>query len=248
MTSTRRRVADRPGVRSTRGRPVRGGATAPPTWRRWALPLVLAVVTVLAVVLYFTPLLGVRSVEVLGAGSLGHDEVVRAAGIEPGTPMLRVDADEVRERLQAVPEVASVEVSLSWPFTVQVRVVERVPAAFFVARDGIQLVDATGTPFQAVPEPPAGLPELKVREASHADPATRAGMLVLTSVPEPVRSEITAVLAENPNDIRLLLTGEREIEWGSQEEAEKKAAILPALLTRPGKVYDVTTPALPTVS
>ncbi|MER6988600.1 FtsQ-type POTRA domain-containing protein [Saccharopolyspora hirsuta] len=235
-------------MRSTRGRPVRGGAAAPPKWRRWALPLVLAAVTVLALVLYFTPLLGVRSVEVVGNTSLDHDEVVRASGIETGTPMLQVDAAEIRDRLQAVPKIAAAEVVLSWPSAVQVRVTERVPAAFLVARNGIELVDATGMPFQTVPEPPADLPELKVREASQTDPATRAGMLVLTSVPQPVRAEITAVLAENPNDIRLLLKGDRQIEWGSQEEAEKKAAILPALLTRPGKVFDVTTPALPTVS
>ncbi|RKT86089.1 cell division protein FtsQ [Saccharopolyspora antimicrobica] len=248
MTSTRRRAGERPGVRSTRGRPVRGGAAVAPKWRRWALPLVLAAVTVLALVLYFTPVLGVRSVEVLGNTSLDQDEVVRVSGIETGTPMLRVDAGEIRDQLQTVPKIASAEVTLSWPSSVQVRITERVPAAFLVARNGIQLVDASGMPFQTVPEPPAGLPELKVREASQTDPATKAGMRVLTSVPEPVRGEITAVLAENPNDIRLLLKGDRQIEWGSQEDAEKKAAIIPALLTRPGKVYDVTTPALPTVS
>ncbi|MDA3624420.1 FtsQ-type POTRA domain-containing protein [Saccharopolyspora oryzae] len=248
MTSTRRRATDRPGVRSTRGRPVRGGALAPAKWRRWALPLVLAAVTVLALVLYFTPLLGVRSVEVSGNTSLDHEEVVRAGGIETGTPMMQVDAGEIRDRLQTVPKVAAAEVTLSWPSTVQVRITERVAAAFLVARNGIQLVDATGMPFQTVPDPPADLPELKVREASQADPATKAGMLVLTSVPEPVRGEITTVEAENPNDIRLLLKGDRRIEWGSKDQSDKKAQILPALLTRPGNVYDVTTPALPTVS
>ncbi|MER7011258.1 FtsQ-type POTRA domain-containing protein [Saccharopolyspora sp. NPDC000359] len=248
MTSTRRRAAERPGVRSTRGRPVRGGAPVPPKWRRWALPLVLAVVTVLALVLYFTPLLGVRSVEVVGTTSLDHEEVVRASGIETGTPMLQVDAAEVQDRLRQVPKVAAAEVELSWPSAVQVRITERAPAAFLVARNGIQLVDGTGMPFETVPQPPPGLPELKVREASQADPATRAGMHVLTAIPEQVRAEVTAVLAENPNDIRLLLGGDREIEWGSQEESEKKAAILLPLLTRPGKVFDVTTPALPTVS
>lgn len=248
MTSTRRRAAARPGLRSTRGRPVRGGATAPPKWRRWLFPALLAVVTVVAVLLYFTPLLGVRSVEVVGNARLSQDEVVRAAGVEPGTPMLQVDVEEIRARLQAVPRIAAAQVSLAWPAAVRVQVTERVPVAFLVARNGIQLVDADGVPFEAVPERPEGLPELGVREVSREDPATRAALTVLMALSQPVRAEVTAVLADQPNDIRLILRGDREVHWGALEETPRKAAILPPLLTRPGKVYDVTTPALPTVA
>ncbi|GGI75239.1 cell division protein FtsQ [Saccharopolyspora subtropica] len=248
MTTTRRRATDRPGVRSTRGRPVRGGALAPPKWRRWALPALLAVVTVLALVLYFTPLLGVRSVEVTGNVTLHQDQVVQAAGVELGTPMLQVDVDEVRDRLQAVPKIAAAEVSLSWPSTLRVEVTERAAVAFVVARNGIQLVDGTGMPFEVVPQRPADLPELRLREVSQNDPATRTAMAILTSLPPAVRAEVTAVLADNPRDVRLLLTGDREVEWGSVEETARKAAILPPLLTRPGRVYDITTPALPTVA
>ncbi|MEV5539472.1 FtsQ-type POTRA domain-containing protein [Saccharopolyspora shandongensis] len=235
-------------MRSTRGRPVRGGAAAPPKWRRWALPAVLAAVTAVALVLYFTPLLGVRSVQVVGNATLGQDQVVQAAGIELGTPMLQVDVDQIHDRLQVVPKIAAVQVSLSWPSTVQVQVTERVPVAFLVARNGIQLVDAGGVPFEAVPDRPADLPELRVREASQNDAATRAAMTVLMALSQPVRADVTAVIAENPKDIRLTLKGDREVHWGTLEETPRKAAILPPLLTRPGDVYDVTTPALPTVA
>ncbi|MBB5155712.1 cell division protein FtsQ/DivIB [Saccharopolyspora phatthalungensis] len=248
MTPTRRRAPARPGLRSTRGRPVRGGAMAPPRWRRWALPALLTVATLVAVVLYFTPLLGVRSVQVVGNSRLGQDEVVRAAGIESGTPMLQVDVDEIRARLQAVPKIAAAQVSLSWPSTVRVQVTERIPVAFLVARNGIQLVDADGVPFDVVPQLPADLPELRVRAASQNDATTRAAMTVLMALPQSVRAEVTAVIAERSNAIRLLLTGDREVAWGALEETPRKAAILPPLLTRPGKVYDVTTPALPTVA
>jgi cell division protein FtsQ len=37
------------------------------------------------------------------------------------------------------------------------------------------------------------------------------------------------------------------VRWGPDEEAERKASVLVALLTRPGRVYDVTSPDLPTV-
>ncbi|MGW3468174.1 cell division protein FtsQ/DivIB [Saccharopolyspora sp. NPDC000995] len=246
--TTRRPATERPGLRSTRGRPVRGGATAPPKWRRWAFPSVLAAVTVVALLLYFTPLLGVRSVQVVGNATLGQEQVVHAAGIEPGTPMLQVDVDEIRGRLQALPKIAAAQVSLSWPSTVQLEVTERVPVAFMVARNGIQLVDAGGVPFETVLGRPADLPELQVQAASQDDAATKAAMTVLMALSQPVRAEVAAVIAQRPNAVRLLLRGDREVDWGSLEETPRKAAILTPLLTRPGKVYDVTTPALPTVA
>ncbi|MGP4018109.1 cell division protein FtsQ/DivIB [Saccharopolyspora sp. 5N708] len=248
MTTTRRRATARPGLRSTRGRPVRGGAATRAKWRRWALPVLLAAVTVLALVLYFTPLLGVRSVAVVGNATLGQDQVVQAAGIQPGTPMLQVDVDETRTRLMALQKIAAAEVSLAWPSTVRVKITERTPVAFLVARNGIQLVDADGVPFEAVAQRPVNLPELRVRTASQDDVATRAALTVLMALPQPLRTEVTAVIAEQPGDVRLLLKGDREVHWGSLEETARKAAILPPLLTRPGKIYDVTTPALPTVA
>lgn len=248
MTTTRRRGANRPGLRSTRGRPVRGGAGAVPWWRRWVLPAALAVVTVLALVLYFTPLLGVRAVEVTGNRTLSQDEIVRTAGIDPGTPMLRVDTEDVASRLRAIRKVADVRVSLSWPTTVRVEVTERAPAAFLVARDGIQLVDSAGVPFQVVKDPPADLPELHVRRVAPDDPATRAAMTVLTALPPALRADVLAVDAQDPGDIHLRLKGDREVQWGDTDESDRKAAILPPLLTRPGSVYDVTAPSLPTVS
>ena len=54
--------------------------------------------------------------------------------------------------------------------------------------------------------------------------------------------------AQDPGDIHLRLKGDREVHWGDTDESDRKAAILPPLLTRPGSVYDVTAPSLPTVS
>ncbi|MFD0490590.1 hypothetical protein ACFQ0O_30060 [Saccharopolyspora spinosporotrichia] len=56
------------------------------------------------------------------------------------------------------------------------------------------------------------------------------------------------MIAHNPRDLRLHLRGDREVEWGGVRETPRKAAILPPLLTRPGRVYDVTSPVLPTVA
>jgi cell division protein FtsQ len=56
------------------------------------------------------------------------------------------------------------------------------------------------------------------------------------------------VAASSPVDVTLLLADGREVRWGATDQGERKAAVLGALLTQPGQVYDVTTPDLPTIS
>ncbi|HSL06993.1 MAG TPA: cell division protein, partial [Pseudonocardiaceae bacterium] len=40
----------------------------------------------------------------------------------------------------------------------------------------------------------------------------------------------------------------REVRWGGVEQGDRKAAVLGPLLTQPGKIYDVSSPTLPTVA
>ncbi|MFR9730845.1 cell division protein FtsQ/DivIB [Saccharopolyspora sp. MS10] len=242
------RAANRPGARSTRGRPVRGRQRRPD--RRWLLLLGMAAVTLVVLVLYFTPLLGVRSVRVAGIDAVPEGVVLDTAGIEPGAPMLQVDAAEVRTRLGAVPEIADTEVDLEWPSTVLLRVTERTPVAFLPADgpgdSGVRLIDSAGVPFRTVPRPPPGLTLLRLGE-DRAE-GVRTAMLALTSLPPELRAQVTEVRAERPQDLHLGLTGGRSVHWGESAGSARKAAILPPLLTREGEVYDVTSPDLPTVA
>ncbi|SHF33706.1 cell division protein FtsQ [Streptoalloteichus hindustanus] len=207
----------------------------------------LAVLSLLAVV-YFSPLLGVREVQVTGVSVLGADDVRRQAAIAEGTPLARLDAEGVSSRVRGMPRVASVEVRRSWPDTVVLQVVERTPVAVVKEGDGSKLVDGTGTAYAPAPEGAAGLPELVVERAGPDDPATAVGVRVLVSIPERVRQEVLTVTARTPGDVRLTLSAGREVRWGGGADSERKAAVLAALLTRPGSVYDISAPELPTVA
>ncbi|SFS33860.1 cell division protein FtsQ/DivIB [Saccharopolyspora flava] len=241
-------MTERSAAERARRHPVRRSAPPAPAWRRFLLPGVLAVATVGFLVVYFSPLLGVRSVQVEGNQGLDSQKVLQAAEVAEGTPMLRVDPEKIRENLRALPKIADSRTVLDWPSTVRIQVTERTPAAYFRAADGIRLLDVAGVPFETVAAPPPGVPELRAPKAAADDPATRAALSVLVSLPVPVRAEVRAVLAQSPDDLKLELTGGRSVDWGPLKETERKAQILPPLLTRPGKVYDVTTPALPTVA
>ncbi|WP_228717333.1 cell division protein FtsQ/DivIB [Allosaccharopolyspora coralli] len=207
----------------------------------------LTVVTALVLVAYFTPALSVRSVEVQGATTVPKQQLTERAQVPMGRPMLQVDSDAIVQRLRANPSIASADVSLSWPSTVSIEVTERTPKLYSMDQGMARLIDGEGVGFTKVRQPPPDLPELRVR-GKERDAAVAASLRILEALPPDVRAEVTAVIANGPNNVSLDLVGNRRVEWGSTADSARKAQILPPLLTRDGTLYDVTTPALPTVA
>ncbi|SDQ42635.1 cell division protein FtsQ/DivIB [Actinopolyspora saharensis] len=214
---------------------------------RWIVLVALALITTAAVLVFFTPALGVRSVRVSGTEVLDAGRVSRVASIEEGTPIVRVDRAAVRERVTGISRVESADVRLVWPSTVRIRVVEREPVLFERVSGGVRLVDDDGVGFAEVPEPSRRMPELRLPE-DVGEQRTEEAITAFTSLDEKVRKQVRVVELDGSGGVRLLLTRGRTVEWGSAAESELKAAVLPALLTRQGRVYDVTAPELPTVS
>ena len=199
-------------------------------------------------VLWESSLFHTRSVQVVGTRELSADEVRTIAAVPLGTPMLRLDTDAVQARVAALPRVAAVQVSRSLGGTVRIAVTERTPIAVWPSPGGAHLVDATGTAYASAPDPPAGLPQLRVARIAPGDRATMAAITVLTGLPDPLRVQVLSVGAESAADVVLQLSDEREVRWGGVEAGDRKAAVLVALLTQPGEVYDVSSPDLPTIS
>ncbi len=180
--------------------------------------------------------------------------MVRAAAAVPlGTPMLLLDTTAIETRVAAVPRVASVHVRCTLDGTVRIELTERTPVALVRRPNGVHLVDAIGTDYATVPVGPTGLPELRVARAGPQDGATMAALTVLTGLPGWLRAQIIRIDAKSPADIVLRLRTEREgdgreVRWGGVEDGGRKAAVLGPLLTQPGKIYDVSSPALPTIA
>lgn len=209
--------------------------------------LSVATVLGLAYLLLFTSLLGVDSVRVEGAHSVPVSRVRTAASIEPGKPLLRVDTAAVRDRVSALTALSSVEVSRSWPSTIVISVAERTAVAVIDTGGGYRLVDRAGVVFRTVPAKPTGLPGLELSQAPHQDRARRAAAAVVAALPDQLRTRVTTVSARGEHSVHLILDDGTKVIWGSADRGERKAKVLAALLTRPGSVYDVSTPALPTI-
>jgi cell division protein FtsQ len=264
MATQQREQQRRPSARLGTGGPVRSSrgrrplASRQPTGskpvrrkvlrRRWVALLSLVTVLALGYLVCFTSLLGVRTVEVTGATSVPADQIRAAAGVPLRAPMLLINTGEIAGRVARLSGVASVEVSRSWPSTIEISVTERTPVGFFNGPGGVHLVDATGLDYKTARTKPDGLPELSLRRIAPDDPVTRSVAAVLVSLPQELKRQVAVVRAQTPGGVEFTVVGGKIVRWGSAEGADRKAKVLAVLLTRPGKIYDVASPELPTVS
>jgi len=209
--------------------------------------VLLAIVGVgLGLVLYFTPAMSARNIVVTGIGTVTREEVLDAARVRPGTPLLQINTNQVADRVAAIRRVASARVQRQYPSALRITVVERVPVAVKDFPDGPHLFDRDGVDFATAPPPPA-LPYLEVADPGPGDPATKAALQVLTALRPEVAGQVGRVAAPSVASITLTLTDGRVVIWGTTDRTDEKAEKLAALLTQPGKTYDVSSPDLPTV-
>jgi cell division protein FtsQ len=212
----------------------------------WAALMSVLVVGI-GLLLYFTPIMSARSIVVVGLGTVTQDEVTAAVGVAPGTPLLQVDTDAVAERVAAIRRVASARVQRQYPSTLRVTVVERLPVVVKDYPDGPHLFDKDGVDFATAPPPPVGVPYLDADNPGPRDPATKAALQVMTALRPEVAGQVARIAAPSVAAITLTLIDGRTVVWGTTDRTDEKALKLGALLTQPGKTYDVSSPDLPTV-
>lgn len=220
-----------------------GAAARTRRTRRWLVLGVLAALVALGVwLVWFSSLLTVREVRVLGAVEVSADSVRQAAAVPVGIQLARVDAAGIAARVGALPRVASVEVRRGWPDVLVVVVTERVPLA--VTRDGTAYtyLDVTGARFGTLNAVPSGLPLV----TAASDPALSSALGVCAALPATLRPRVSAVTARTRDDVVLTLSDGTAVQWGSAEDSAHKAAVLQALLKVRATSYDVSAPDLPT--
>lgn len=210
----------------------------------FAVVLVGAVVTWLVA---FSSVLGVRTVLVRGEYRLTADQVRTAANVTKGTPLLRLDTDRLRNRVEGMPDVASAKVGTSFPSTVVITVVERVAIGVVQVSDGYMLVDRTGDQFRHATARSDHLPLFVVPQGTNARTTGGAVATVAAALPRSLRGRIMSIQALDPNAITLVLTRGRVVRWGSAARSADKARVLPALLRQPGSQFDLTDPDQPFV-
>ena len=210
----------------------------------------VAIVATLGWALLGSKLLIVRSVQVTGTGPLvSRAEVLRAARIQPGLPLIRVNAAAVAARVERIQQVQSATVSRSWPSTVTIVVLPRTPVFAVASAGGYALVDAFGvTVRQSVTRPPAlplltvGAPGAPPAGSLRGSQAVRAAARVLAELPPPVAHQVRLVLAASASAVSVRLTDGIVVVWGSPRRGAQKARELLLLMPTHARYYDVSAP------
>lgn len=217
--------------------------------RRLTIIIVGAMTVVIAVVatwlVAFSSVFGVRSVDVRGVHVLTADQVRAAADISNGTPLVRLDTTAITRRVEQLPEVASAQVSTSFPSTVVIMVEERVAVGYALRNGHPVLVDRTGAEYRTVNHPPTGLPHLVLPTGDQQQPTAAAVAAVAGALPAAVARQVRSIDALNPSRITLVLDGHRLVQWGSSEQTALKARLLPTLLRHAVGYVDLTDPSQP---
>ena len=81
---------------------------------------------------------------------------------------------------------------------------------------------------------------LQVNEPGPEDPSTLACLEVYAALPEELRARVKIVRATSPAGVLLWLSDGRQVVWGRPGEPATKAAAALALLSTPGRIYDVS--------
>ncbi len=89
---------------------------------------------------------GMRVEEVILQGRLNESpkDIKRVLGIQLGAPMLSIDLQNVRERLEALPWIRLASLERQYPSTIRINIVERQPTARWQLKNKLVLIDTDG--------------------------------------------------------------------------------------------------------
>jgi len=232
--------------------PVRKRRTRTP-WRAAFFALAgLGIIAGVAWALLGSRLLVVRSIAVKGTRLVSTAQVLAAAGVPLGTPLMRVNTTQVAQRVEAIRQVASAAVTKDWPDHLVITVRERVPVvAVRMTTGGYDLVDPDGVIVRWAQERPAALPLFMTAlpgSALRGDPGLAQTSAVLAELPSWLSRSVTevavggAAAGQGEQQVTLFLRDHKTVVWGGTDRAAQKDSELAILMRNPVRYFDVSAP------
>ncbi|MEU8888150.1 FtsQ-type POTRA domain-containing protein [Streptomyces sp. NPDC048442] len=237
-----------------------GGRLRIPVSRPVVLLLALSILLAGGAVwaLYGSNWLRVEQVKTTGTQVLTPGEVLAAAAVPTGVPMISVDTGAIEDRVrEQLPRIDTIDVVRSWPHGIGLKVTERKPVLLIEKDAKFTEVDRHGVRFATVTKAPKGVPLLELA-AQRSPSLRRFGEQRLLEGAVRVTSELPAALARNLatvkvtsfDSITLDLGHGRTAFWGSGEDNAAKSRALLALMKAAPEAghFDVSAPTAPAAS
>lgn len=205
-------------------------------------------------VLYFSPILAIEEIEHEGLDLVTESQAVeRTAGLE-GKPLPQVGERGVNELFENIPAVKDVTLRAEPPHGLVVNINEYQPIAMgprgkeyvVFSEDGTELAEITSKKAQEFDLPVVA----SAADVTDEDVFNTINE-VLGSLPDDLRDQVRAASGSSIDSIELELTSGKVVMWGNNEDAEKKAKVLEALLGLEDdeaaqiSQYDVSAPDFP---
>ncbi len=177
--------------------------------------------------------LTVQSVEVEGRHRADRQAILDALGARRGTPILSVDLDAAKTRLEALPWVRSASVERQLPDGIYIRLVEREPLAVWQHHGQFDLIDQDGavSPNTGVADFPA-LPQL----VGDGAPSAVSDLVDLLASEPDLARHVTACVRVGGRRWNVDL--DNRIEVALPEESPKTAWHLLAALDRSDRLLE----------
>jgi hypothetical protein len=204
--------------------------------------------------LFQSSLLSVSRITVAGDARSDVAAIAEDLGIAVGMPTINVPAAVFEEQLNADPWIAAADVTVRWPGTVEVTVVEHVPAAWLRAGDTWLLSAPGGAVLQGAGEIPDDAPHVDVGTAP-VDPGGIIDTIEAVAAIEflnrlPADLVVGASVTGDAEGLRAVVAG-FVVDLGYPSRMTEKAASLVALLdgqdVSDGSVISVVSPQRPAV-
>ena len=209
---------------------------------------------------FWSPLLRVRGVKLVGAEHVGSREVAQAAGLDDGDNLLLVSTGEISRRVESLPWVAQAEVDRKLPGTVRVRIEEREPALVLAFGAARWTLDESGRVL-AVGEAAEGLPVLAGASVSDLEPGRQLespqvldALKAYGSMPPALLTDVEAIFAPTIERLTFSFANGVLVRYGAAERLNSKHQVLAALFHRletegwNASYIDIRVPTSPAVS
>ncbi len=198
-------------------------------------------------------ILAVSTIEVTGHTNAAAEEIVAQSGLTAGIPTITVDEAGVEAALAADPWIAKAQVRVTWPGTVEVTILEHIPAGWVASGDRWVLASSEGAVLVTAAAPPEGAPVIDVGSKRVAPGAVLAGPVVVGALEFagslPASLAAGAVVTRGKGGLEAEIAGHRVV-LGRPDDMAAKARAMVALAgagLAPGAVVNLVSPVRPAV-